>query len=190
MLDPSALRAVPAAGLPRRPSSLYARAYARGSFPGGPQRPCGRSESDSLALVNECGVTHGSLADHGCDRLRRTSGLRALHEMADQSPRFATIKLLVLGRRCPPAGPKGRFAEVDLNDATQIRAAIERIAPDVVIHTAGRTPPAPDEELYRTNFWATLHLLKRAAIAAKRRSGSFSRARPPSWATSSRRACR
>ncbi len=28
-----------------------------------------------------------------------------------------------------------------------------------MIHTAGRTPPAPDEELYRANFWATIHLL-------------------------------
>ena len=41
----------------------------------------------------------------------------------------------------------------------KLRAAIERIAPDVVVHTAGRTPPAPDEELYRANFWATVHLL-------------------------------
>ena len=28
-----------------------------------------------------------------------------------------------------------------------------------MIHTAGRTPPAPDDELYHANFWATLHLL-------------------------------
>ena len=33
------------------------------------------------------------------------------------------------------------------------------IAPDHVIHTAGRTPPAADESLYRGNFWATIRLL-------------------------------
>jgi GDP-4-dehydro-6-deoxy-D-mannose reductase len=68
-------------------------------------------------------------------------------------------KLVVLGRRCPAGWPEAAFAEVDLNDAIETRAAIERIAPDVVIHTAGRMPPAPDDELYRINFWATLHLL-------------------------------
>jgi nucleoside-diphosphate-sugar epimerase len=68
-------------------------------------------------------------------------------------------RLIVLGRSCPPGWPESAFAPVDLEDAIQTRAAIERIAPDVVIHTAGKTPPAPDEELYRLNFWATLHLL-------------------------------
>jgi GDP-4-dehydro-6-deoxy-D-mannose reductase len=68
-------------------------------------------------------------------------------------------RLVVLGRRCPAGWPDAAFVEVDLTDTIQTRAAIERIAPDVVIHTAGRTPPAPDDELYRMNFWATLHLL-------------------------------
>ena len=64
-----------------------------------------------------------------------------------------------MGRRCPPGLPECAFAAVDLQDASQTRTVIERIAPDVVIHTAGRTPPAPDDELYRINFWATQHLL-------------------------------
>jgi GDP-4-dehydro-6-deoxy-D-mannose reductase len=68
-------------------------------------------------------------------------------------------KLILLGRRCPAGWPEAAFGAVDLTDAIQTRAAIERISPDVVIHTAGRTPPAPDEDLYRSNFWATLHLL-------------------------------
>jgi nucleoside-diphosphate-sugar epimerase len=68
-------------------------------------------------------------------------------------------KIVVLGRRCPVGWPESAFAAVDLRDVTQTRMAVERIAPDVVIHTAGRTPPEPDEELYRINFWATLHLL-------------------------------
>ena len=49
----------------------------------------------------------------------------------------------------------------------RLGSAIERIAPDVVIHTAGRTPPAPDEELYRINFWANAASLERASLAAK-----------------------
>ena len=84
--------------------------------------------------------------------------LRALHD----GPAASAIgdgKVVALGRRCPPGWPESAFAEVDLNDAEGIRLAIERIAPDVVLHTAGRTPPAPDEELYRINFWATRHLV-------------------------------
>jgi nucleoside-diphosphate-sugar epimerase len=68
-------------------------------------------------------------------------------------------RLIVVGRNCPPGWPESAFAAVDLEDANQTRAAIERIAPDVVVHTAGKTPPAADEELYRANFWSTLHLL-------------------------------
>ena len=84
--------------------------------------------------------------------------LIALHDEANRSA-ARVDNVMVLGRRCPPGWPESRFAAVELNDASEIRAAIERIAPDVVIHTAGRTPPHPDEELYRANFWATRHLL-------------------------------
>ena len=58
-----------------------------------------------------------------------------------------------------PTGPCGSSFAADLNEEDQLGRAIELVAPDVVIHTAGRTPPALDEELYRANFWATLHLL-------------------------------
>jgi GDP-4-dehydro-6-deoxy-D-mannose reductase len=68
-------------------------------------------------------------------------------------------KLIVLGRRCPEGWPADAFVAADLNDLGQVGAAIQRVAPDFVIHTAGRTPPAPDDELYRANFWATIHLL-------------------------------
>jgi GDP-4-dehydro-6-deoxy-D-mannose reductase len=68
-------------------------------------------------------------------------------------------KLIVLGRQCPEGWPADAFVAADLNDPNHLSAAIERITPDFVIHTAGRTPPATDEELYRANFWATIHLL-------------------------------
>jgi GDP-4-dehydro-6-deoxy-D-mannose reductase len=68
-------------------------------------------------------------------------------------------KVIVLGRRCPAGWPEEAFAAADLNDANRLGQTIRRIGPDVVIHTAGRTPPASDDELYRANFWATIHLL-------------------------------
>src|SRR5262249_15126287 len=68
-------------------------------------------------------------------------------------------EVLALGRRRPQGCPSNRFIASDLNDATSLRQAIRRIEPDFVIHTAGRTPPAEDEELYRANFWSTTHLL-------------------------------
>lgn len=68
-------------------------------------------------------------------------------------------RVIVLGRHCPEQWHSDDFTEVDLTDTNQLAAVIQRIAPDYVIHTAGRTPPAADEELYRANFWATIHLL-------------------------------
>jgi nucleoside-diphosphate-sugar epimerase len=67
--------------------------------------------------------------------------------------------VIVLGRRCPEQWPRDNFAEVDLTDTDRLPAVIKRLEPDYVIHTAGRTPPTPDDELYRANFWATIHLL-------------------------------
>jgi nucleoside-diphosphate-sugar epimerase len=67
--------------------------------------------------------------------------------------------VVVLGRRRPDEWPADAFVAADLTVADRLHAAIELIAPDVVVHTAGRTPPAADHELYRANFWATIHLL-------------------------------
>jgi GDP-4-dehydro-6-deoxy-D-mannose reductase len=68
-------------------------------------------------------------------------------------------KIIVVGRQRPGNWPDDAFVAADLTDLDQVREMAGRIAPDYVIHTAGRTPPAPDEELYRANFWATIHLL-------------------------------
>jgi nucleoside-diphosphate-sugar epimerase len=69
------------------------------------------------------------------------------------------IEVIALGRRRPNGWPEQSFLAADLNDPSDLRQAVQTISPDFVVHTAGRTPPAPDEELYRTNFWATIHLL-------------------------------
>jgi nucleoside-diphosphate-sugar epimerase len=87
-------------------------------------------------------------------------GRQVLKAVPDGSPRSVIRnEKVVLGRRCPAGWPESAFVGADLEDAAQTRMAIERISPDVVIHTAGRTPPASDEEMYRINFWGTQHLL-------------------------------
>ncbi len=68
-------------------------------------------------------------------------------------------RVVVLGRRCPSGWPDADFVAADLQDPAGLRRAIGQIAPDFVVHTAGKTPPAPDDELYRANFWGTMHLL-------------------------------
>lgn len=66
---------------------------------------------------------------------------------------------IALGRRCPEGWPRTRFIAVDLEDPAAVKEAIFRVRPDVVIHTAGRTPPGEPELLYRANTLASLHLL-------------------------------
>ncbi len=78
-------------------------------------------------------------------------------ELAQERRTGETV--LVLGRQCPEGWPEQRFVKADLDDPEGLRQAITLIAPDQVIHTAGHTPPAPDEALYRGNFWATIRLL-------------------------------
>ncbi len=68
-------------------------------------------------------------------------------------------EVILMGRRRPEGWPEERFVAADLNDSAALRQCFRRFAPDYVIHTAGRTPPADDAELYRANFWATTHLL-------------------------------
>jgi GDP-4-dehydro-6-deoxy-D-mannose reductase len=68
-------------------------------------------------------------------------------------------EVIVLGRHCPTNGSGHRFIEADLNDPEGLRQALRGLAPDYVIHTAGKTPPAADDDLYKANFWSTTHLL-------------------------------
>jgi GDP-4-dehydro-6-deoxy-D-mannose reductase len=75
-----------------------------------------------------------------------------------RGPRQSGDTIVVLGRRRPEGWPEEAFVTADFEDPDGLRAAVRSVAPDHVIHTAGRTPPAPDEELYRGNFWATIRL--------------------------------
>ncbi len=68
-------------------------------------------------------------------------------------------RAVALGRKQTEALAGSAFVRADLDDVLGLRSAIRQVQPDVVLHTAGRTPPAPNEELYRANFWGTIHLL-------------------------------
>ncbi|MHB1557568.1 MAG: NAD-dependent epimerase/dehydratase family protein [Isosphaeraceae bacterium] len=86
--------------------------------------------------------------------------LEALSGGSESGTRFGSdAEVVALGRKRPAFGPHHRFIEADLNDLERLRDALRGEQPDYVIHTAGRTPPAADDELYRANFWATVHLL-------------------------------
>jgi GDP-4-dehydro-6-deoxy-D-mannose reductase len=76
-----------------------------------------------------------------------------------RQPASADARIVALGRRCPDGCPKADFVSADLGDLANLRQAVAKVSPDFVIHTAGKTPPATNEELFQANFWATVHLL-------------------------------
>jgi GDP-4-dehydro-6-deoxy-D-mannose reductase len=88
-------------------------------------------------------------------------GRRVLEELASREagPSASATQIIVLGRHRPANGTEHGFVEADLNDPEGLREALQGIEPDFVLHTAGKTRPANDEELYRANFWSTTHLL-------------------------------
>lgn len=67
--------------------------------------------------------------------------------------------VFVLGRRPPHGWPLARFLKVDLSDPDVVNEAILNLSPAVVLHLAGKTPPARADQLYQTNVLGTLHLL-------------------------------
>ena len=98
-------------------------------------------------------VTGGSgfLGRHLLATLRRPGGL----------------EVIASGRTRPGGWPASGFAEVDLDDPAAVHRAIASIRPDVVIHAAGRTPPASAEELERGNARMTATLAEALATAGR-----------------------
>ena len=68
-------------------------------------------------------------------------------------------EVVALGRCCPAGWDLRRFVAADLEQPDVVARAIAAVGPDVVIHAAGRTPPATPAEFERANLLATLHLL-------------------------------
>lgn len=82
---------------------------------------------------------------------------RHLLERLDREP----VDVVTLGRRTIPGRP---FVKADLLDGDGLRRAINEASPSVVLHLAGRTPPADAESLDRSNRVATHRLIE--ALAA------------------------
>jgi GDP-4-dehydro-6-deoxy-D-mannose reductase len=69
------------------------------------------------------------------------------------------IEVRAMGRRCPRDWPAEHFVPADLIDPKSVASAVRSASPAVVFHLAGKTPPAPAEELYVSNTVATALLL-------------------------------
>ena len=78
---------------------------------------------------------------------------RHLLDRLDREP----VEVVALGRRTIPGR---RFVTVDLLDGDCLRRVLAELAPSVVFHLAGRTPPADAESLDRSNRIATLRLIE------------------------------
>jgi GDP-4-dehydro-6-deoxy-D-mannose reductase len=78
---------------------------------------------------------------------------------AEKKPDPSENEVIALGRHRAAEWSVDRFIETDFNDPEGLAEALRGLEPDFVIHTAGKTRPASDEELYRANFWSTTHLL-------------------------------
>src|SRR5262249_15057280 len=75
----------------------------------------------------------------------------------EAGPPALETQVFVLSRHRPANGTAYGFVEADLNNPEGLHKALHGIEPDFVIHTAGKTRPASDEELYKPNFWSTPH---------------------------------
>lgn len=77
-------------------------------------------------------------------------------------------RVVALGRRGPEGCAVEDFVRADLDDREGLARAVAEVAPEVVIHAAGRTPPGDDLSYYHGNTRATFHLLD--ALSRRRRA--------------------
>jgi GDP-4-dehydro-6-deoxy-D-mannose reductase len=76
------------------------------------------------------------------------------------------VEIACVGRTRPlEPWPGQRFVQADLRFVEALRSAMAELAPEVVFHLAGQTPPAAPERYYQGNTLATANLLE--ALAAK-----------------------
>lgn len=87
------------------------------------------------------------------------SGFLGRHLLAALKEATGGLRVVALGRRCPDDWPIDHFVRGDLDAPTSLAHALDGLAPAVVVHLAGRTPPADPWTLYRANTRATAHLL-------------------------------
>ena len=80
------------------------------------------------------------------------------------------VRVFAAGRRHPGGWPVEDFVRADLNDPDSVGRVVHAACPDVVIHSAGKVPPAPSAALYRANTRITALLvgaLRRADRACR-----------------------
>jgi GDP-4-dehydro-6-deoxy-D-mannose reductase len=68
-------------------------------------------------------------------------------------------RTVAIGRRCPSRWPLSAFSPCNLLDLDTLRSCLQAIRPSVIIHAAGRTPPAPAQILRSENLDATSNLI-------------------------------
>ena len=67
--------------------------------------------------------------------------------------------MIAVGRRRPSGIDTDHFLHGDLLDRATLGTLVSEVAPSLVFHLAGLTPPGDAEGFYRSNTLATLHLL-------------------------------
>jgi GDP-4-dehydro-6-deoxy-D-mannose reductase len=78
------------------------------------------------------------------------------------------LELVGLESKRQPAPLFDSFHLVDIRNEKAVGKLAKRQPPDRLFHLAGRMPPAPEEELWRTNVSATLALLQALGGRAKK----------------------
>jgi nucleoside-diphosphate-sugar epimerase len=68
-------------------------------------------------------------------------------------------EVVAVGRRRPEDCSDEAFRRIDLQDRQGVIGQVSEIAPSLVFHLAGKTPPGNAESFYRDNTLATVHLL-------------------------------
>jgi GDP-4-dehydro-6-deoxy-D-mannose reductase len=86
-------------------------------------------------------------------------GRHLLGALREERALEAEAEVVAAGRRCPPGWPLARFIETDLVDPWSVAQALRAANPTVVLHLAGRTPPATPTEFYYANTVLTALLL-------------------------------
>src|SRR5262249_18837721 len=65
------------------------------------------------------------------------------------------IRIIQAGRRHTEGCSSHDFIRADLTQASSIRGLIDEVAPDLIFHLAGKTPPGTADEYYQANTLAT-----------------------------------
>jgi nucleoside-diphosphate-sugar epimerase len=68
-------------------------------------------------------------------------------------------EVIAAGRKCPEGCPIESFRRVDLVDDRVLKRVVAEVAPSLVFHLAGKTPPGDPDDFYGLNTLATVRLL-------------------------------